>query len=108
GWAGQQRDDHAIPWAVAFGKLWPQTLLGGVLVATLALWRPEALPCVFVLIAGGLVLSIPLCVLSSWPSMGLPLRRIGIGRLPEETAPPTALRRRASLVAKPTDPVSAD
>jgi membrane glycosyltransferase len=108
GWGGQERDDHAIAWSTALGKLWPQTLLGVALVATLAVTRPTALPYILVLIAGGLVLAVPLCVLTSWPSVGLALRRIGIGRLPEETAPPAALRRRAASVAKPAAPLSAD
>jgi membrane glycosyltransferase len=108
GWTGQMRDDHTIPWSTALRKLWPQTLLGCAVLATFALTRPAALPLVFVLMAGGLVLSVPLCVLTSWPSVGLALRRIGIGRLPEETVPPDALARRASVVAKAADPVSAD
>jgi membrane glycosyltransferase len=108
GWGGQMRDDHAIPWSTAARKLWPQTLLGGGLLAIAAVSQPAALPYLFVLMAGGLVLAIPLCVLTSWPSVGLALQRLGIGCLPEETAPPDALTRRASAVPKPADPLSAD
>jgi membrane glycosyltransferase len=46
-----------------------------------------------VLLAGGLVLSIPLCVVTSWSWLGRLFTRIGIGRLPEETAPPGLLAR---------------
>jgi membrane glycosyltransferase len=42
---------------------------------------------------------VPLCVVTSWPSVGLAFKRIGIGRLPEETEPPAALDRRAALAA---------
>jgi membrane glycosyltransferase len=108
GWGGQMRDDHVVPWSMALRKLWPQTLLGGVLIATLAIRQPAALPYVLVLTAGGLILSVPFCLFTSWPSVGIALRRIGIGRLPEETVPPAALRRRTSSLAKPADPVSAD
>ena len=108
GWTGQIRDDHTVPWTTALRKLWPQTLLGSVLLVMLALTQPMTLPYLFVLMAGGLVLSIPLCVVTSWPSIGLALQRIGIGRLPEETAPPAALSRRTSSVARPADAVSAD
>jgi membrane glycosyltransferase len=108
GWAGQMRDDHAVAWRTAFGKLWPQTLLGIVIVTALALSQPSALPCMLILMAGGLVLSVPLCVLTSWQSVGLALQRLGVGRLPEETAPPAALGRRASPLLEATDPVSAD
>jgi membrane glycosyltransferase len=108
GWTGQIRDDHTIPWPTALRKLWPQTLLGAVLVTTLALSQPTALPYVFVPMAAGLILSVPLCVVTSWPAVGLALRRLAIGRLPEETAPPPALARRATSVLKPADPASAD
>jgi membrane glycosyltransferase len=57
------------------------------------------LPWVFVLIAGGPLLAVPLCVVTSWPSVGLALQLIGIGRLPEETDPPAALSRRAAFAA---------
>jgi membrane glycosyltransferase len=108
GWGAQRRDDHAIGWSMAFAKLWPQTLLGSVLVAALAVAQPSALPYVFVLIAGGLLLAVPLCVLTSRPSVGLALQRLGIGRLPEETAPPPALSRRASSVSALADPGAAE
>jgi membrane glycosyltransferase len=98
GWGAQLRDDHAIAWSTAVAKLWPQTLLGASGLAAVALSHPWALPYVFILIAGGLVLAVPLCVFTSWPSVGLALQRIGIGRLPEETDPPAALSRRAALV----------
>ncbi len=94
GWIGQLRDDHAIAWNVAVRELWPHTLLGGACVGLLAATHPAAIPFAL-LIAGGPLLSIPLCVVSSQPRLGLALTRIGIGRLPEETAPPEALRRLA-------------
>jgi membrane glycosyltransferase len=99
GWGVQLRDDHAIPWSMAFARLWPQTLLGAMGLGVVALSHPRALPWVFVLIAGGLVLAVPLCVVTSWPSVGRALSRIGIGRLPEETDPPAALSRRAAALA---------
>ncbi len=99
GWGAQLRDDHAISWSTAFARLWPQTLLGAGGLLAVALSHPMALPWVFVLIAGGLLLAVPLCVVTSWPRVGLALQRIGIGRLPEETDPPAALSRRAALAA---------
>src|SRR5262249_38830272 len=82
GWGGQVRDDHAIAWSTAFARLWPQTLLGAAGVAALALSHPAALPYVFLLVAGGPLLAVPLCVVTSWPKAGLVLQRLGIGRLP--------------------------
>jgi len=95
GWSEQVRESHAIAWSAALHKLWPQTVLGGATLAILAILQPAALPFVFVLLAGGLVLAVPLCVVTSWPWLGMAMARLGIGRLPEETAPPAPLRRLA-------------
>jgi membrane glycosyltransferase len=95
GWIGQRRDDHAIRWSTAFRLLWPHTLLGGASLAVLAALQPAALPYLVVLLAGGLVLSIPFCVVTSWPRFGRALARAGIGRLPEESVPPASLIRLA-------------
>ncbi|MBS0526222.1 MAG: glucans biosynthesis glucosyltransferase MdoH [Proteobacteria bacterium] len=99
GWRVQQRDDHSIGWATAFTRLWPQMLLGVLGLAVVAFTHPAALPYVFILVAGGPALAVPLCVVTSWPGVGLALQRIGIGRLPEETERPAALSRRAFLAA---------
>ena len=90
GWIGQMRDDHTIPLDVAFKQLWPHTALGLGSLGVLAATHPSAIPYAL-LIAGGPALSIPLCIVSAWPSVGSALARIGIGRLPEETSPPVAL-----------------
>ena len=95
GWIGQTRDDHTVAWPVALRQLWPQTALGAASLAIVATLQPAALPYLFVLLAGGLVLSIPLCVVTSWPRLGRAFVRLGIGRLPEETAPPSALKQLA-------------
>jgi membrane glycosyltransferase len=91
GWIGQTRDDHAVPWSVAARQLWPQTLLGLASLGLLAVTHPSAIPYAL-FIAGGLALSIPLAVVTARPSVGRAFARMGIGRLPEETAPPPALR----------------
>ena len=96
GWIGQTRDDHSVAWPIACRQLWPQTLLGGASLGIVGALQPAALPYLFVLLAGGLVLSIPFCVVTSWPWLGRAFARIGIGRLPEETVPPEALKRLAS------------
>ncbi|MEA2852068.1 MAG: rane glycosyltransferase, partial [Rhodospirillaceae bacterium] len=71
GWSEQVRESHAIAWSAALHKLWPQTVLGGATLAILAILQPAALPFVFVLLAGGLVLAVPLCVVTSWPWLGM-------------------------------------
>jgi len=90
-WAGQVRDDHSVSLGQAFRAFWPHTLLGVGALALLAATHPAALPYALFL-AGGLALSIPLAVITALPATGRLLTRLGIGRMPEETTPPTALR----------------
>jgi membrane glycosyltransferase len=91
GWGAQARDDHAVPPSLAFRKLWPQTLLGLSTVTVLGLTVPAAIPYAL-FIAAGPLLSIPLALITAWPGAGRALAYIGLGRLPEETAPPPELR----------------
>ncbi|HEX2216631.1 MAG TPA: glucans biosynthesis glucosyltransferase MdoH [Xanthobacteraceae bacterium] len=91
GWIGQARDDHAVPWSMAWRQLWPQTLLGSGAIAVLAFTAPVAIPYAL-FIAGGLLLAAALAVVTAMPAVGMALVRIGLGRLPEETSPPVALR----------------
>jgi membrane glycosyltransferase len=90
GWIGQMRDNHAIPWSQSLHQLWPHTALGFGCLGLTAATHPRAFVYVF-LLAGGPALSIPLAVFTARPAVGRFLMRIGIGRLPEETAPPRAL-----------------
>jgi membrane glycosyltransferase len=96
GWIGQTRDDHAVPFALALRNLWPHTLLGCGVIGPLALTHPQAVP-YSLFLAAGLALAIPLAVVTAFPAVGRTLARLGLGRLPEETAPPAAL----SLLALP-------
>ena len=91
GWIGQARDDHAVPWSMAWRQLWPQTALGAASLAVLAITAPAAIPYAL-FIAGGLLLAVPLAVVTAMPIVGAALVRIGLGRLPEETDPPPVLR----------------
>ena len=87
GWTVQARDDHQVPWSLAARQLWPHTLLGAASIAVLVPTVPAAIPYAL-FIAGGPLLSIPLAVVTASPVLGHVLTRLGIGRLPEETAPP--------------------
>jgi membrane glycosyltransferase len=86
GWGGQTRDDHAVPLPLAVARLWPQAALGWICIAALAVWAPAAIPSAL-LIAGGLALAAPLCVVTANRAVGAALVHAGIGRLPEETTP---------------------
>jgi membrane glycosyltransferase len=90
GWIGQTRDDHAVPFALAFRNLWPHTLLGWGVIGLLAMTHPAAIPYALIFAAGP-ALAIPLAVVTALPAVGRTLARVGVGRLPEETAPPAAL-----------------
>ncbi len=86
GWGGQVRDGHAVSLRVALRNLWPQTLFGLAVIGLLARAQPAALPYAL-LLAAGPALAIPFAMLTAWPRLGRLCARLGIGRLPEETAP---------------------
>ena len=90
GWLGQTRDDHAVPFTLALQNLWPHTLLGCAALGLLAVTQPAAIPYALFL-AGGPALAIPFAMMTAWPRLGSFAARIGIGRLPEETARSAAL-----------------
>jgi membrane glycosyltransferase len=89
-WMGQVRDDHIVPLGMALRDLWPQTLVGCVSLGLVALSQPWALPYIL-LLAGGPVFAAPFATITAWPVLGTLAARIGIGRLPEETATPEDL-----------------
>jgi membrane glycosyltransferase len=91
GWTVQVRSDHVVPISAAIEQFWPQTLVGFGTIIVLALTVPAAIPYAL-LIAGGLLLSVPFAVLTATPNLGRTLLRCGLGRLPEETSPPPDLR----------------
>ena len=60
------------------------------MILLLALTHPVAIPYALPL-AAGLALSIPLAVITAARPFSYALMRLGVGRLPEETAAPVAL-----------------
>jgi membrane glycosyltransferase len=90
GWIGQTRDDHAVPFTQALHNLWPHTLLGCAALVLLAVTQPAAIPYALFLAAGP-ALAIPFAMMTAWPLLGSFAARVGIGRLPEETARPAVL-----------------
>jgi membrane glycosyltransferase len=110
GWGGQTRDDHAVPFAFALARLWPQMLLGWSTIVLLAVTVPAAIPYAL-LIAAGLALAAPLAAVTANARVGAALTRLGVGQLPEENMPsaldalalPALARGRASR-SKPCSP----
>ncbi len=91
GWAAQTRDDHEVPWLLAFQHFWPHTLIGLLPLLVLTVTTPSAIPYAL-FIAAGPLLSIPLAVITASPALGRALIALGLDRLPEETEPPPELR----------------
>jgi membrane glycosyltransferase len=89
-WSAQARDDHVVPWSLAWRHLWPQTMMGLAPILLLAATVPTAIPYAL-FIAAGPLLSIPLAVATASPAWGRALVAAGIDRLPEETMPPPVL-----------------
>jgi len=89
-WSAQARDDHVVPWSLAWRHLWPQTIIGLAPIVLLAATAPSAIPYAL-FIAAGPLLSIPLAVATASPAWGRALVAAGIDRLPEETMPPPVL-----------------
>jgi membrane glycosyltransferase len=100
GWIGQVRDDHAVSFKSAVSSLWPQTLVGWVAIGLVLATQPAALPYIL-LLAGGPALAVPFAMLTAWPPLGRLAARIGIGRLPEETATPEELQLLALPAIRP-------
>ena len=91
GWGAQARDDHSIPLGTAIKQFWPHTILGLAGVSGLLMSHPHLLPYSFFAL-GGLVLSVPIAVLTSLPNFGATLIRYRLLSLPEEIHPPEALK----------------
>jgi membrane glycosyltransferase len=97
-WKGQRRGDGDETWATAASTYGTMTLLGVIwgLVAYMA--APSLLTWLSPVLAG-LLLAVPLAVLSSQPEIGRAAQRRGWFLIPEEIAPPVELRAAAAPLA---------
>ena len=89
-WTSQTRQSHAVPFRMAFAKLWPQTLFGCVVLAVAAVKAPNEIG-FFLLGTIGLIMAAPFAVVTASPWLGRLFARIGICHLPEEMDVPEAL-----------------
>jgi membrane glycosyltransferase len=89
-WNSQTRDSHAVPWRLAFAKLWPQTVAGCIVFGVVVLKSPHD---VWFALMGtaGMILAAPFAVATASPLIGRLFARAGIARLPEENHVPEAL-----------------
>jgi membrane glycosyltransferase len=89
-WESQKRTADGITWTEALRQHWGHTLVG--LIWGGAIWRLDPLTFWwFTPVMAGMVLSIPLSVLTSRVSLGQQARRVGLFLTPEETEPPPEL-----------------
>jgi membrane glycosyltransferase len=103
GWSPQNRADRGVALADAVRLLWPHTLFGMAVVGVLLATAPGAVLWALPWVAG-LLLAIPLCVLTAAPSFSAMLRLARVAATPEELL----ARARASLPVTGTDRPIAD
>jgi membrane glycosyltransferase len=89
-WGPQNRTADGLTWFQAIRQHWGHVVIG--LIWGTAIWRLDQ-PAFwwFAPVVAGMVLSIPLSVLTSRASIGGNARRLGLFVTPEETAPPPEL-----------------
>lgn len=85
-WSAQRRDAHGIRLGPALARLWPQTLVGVGAFAWMAHFGLGSAPLFSPFFVGAL-LAVPLAVVTAAPGLGRLVRRSGIWRTPDETAP---------------------
>jgi len=90
GWHAQTRSEHAVPLGAAVRVFWPHTILGIAIAAALtsispatALW---SLP-----VYGGLILAIPLTIVTSMPKLGRAMAAANALAIPEDLNPPAEI-----------------
>ena len=99
-WRAQPRGVRTVTWGEAVRSFWPQTLfglaLGGLFAAVLPGVLPWAAPVIL-----GLLLSVPLAVLTAAPALGRLSVATGLCDIPEDPHPPTALVRLEAMSWQP-------
>ena len=97
GWAAQQRDDGSLPLRAVVRLYWRHTLFGLFLGVAAYLVSPYLAAWMSPVVLG-LSLAVPLAALTARRDVGLWLRRLGLLLIPEEGAPPAALRRASEIL----------
>jgi membrane glycosyltransferase len=85
-WGAQRRAVHWVSPLAALRRLWPQTLFGAVGVAWFAHFSPPGAAFLSPFF-GFALLAVPIAVATSVPALGGLAARLGLWRIPEETAP---------------------
>ncbi len=96
GWQPQRRDDGSVPWGQTWRQYRGHTAAGLVLGIASYLVSPSLFLWMTPVVLG-LALSVPLATLTARRAAGHALRRLGLLRTPEETAPPPVLQQAEAL-----------
>ena len=96
GWETQRRDDGSVPLS-SLVRRYGGLGVFGALVGTLAYFVSPALAAWMSPVVLGMVLAIPVNVLTASPAIGQRLRQWGLLRIPEEVDPPPVLARAIEL-----------
>lgn len=94
-WEVQPRDGYRLSWRDAVRILWFETAFGAVLAGVVAFAHPAA-ALWFAPLCLGLLVAVPLALLTSSPGAEATFRRLGLCVLPEELRMPAELRRLAA------------
>ncbi len=94
GWNAQQRDGGAVPLRLVWRQYW-RFMLFGLLLAVAAYAVSPALFLWMTPVLAGLVLAVPLVVLTGSQGIGAGLRRLGVLRITEERMPSGVMIRAA-------------
>jgi membrane glycosyltransferase len=90
GWPAQPRGDRGMAWRQALARHTGHALLGIVTLAALGLLAPSYVPWILPVVAG-LLLSVPMAVISSRRGVGIAARKLRLFVTPEEGSPSTAM-----------------
>lgn len=89
-WGTQNRDADGTPWRYALQRQWGHMLVG-LLWGGLVFWLDEITFWWFLPVLAGMILALPLSVLTSRSNWGRRARQIGLFLVPEEVAPPAEI-----------------
>jgi membrane glycosyltransferase len=97
-WKSPQREDAATTWREAMVRHGPHTLLGVVWIGGVY-WLNPSFVWWLLPVAGALIVSIPVSVYTSRPSLGRRLRVKGLFVIPEELHPPREIQTVMAVAA---------
>lgn len=98
GWKAQRRDDGSIPLREVARRHSLHTLFGVVLAVAAYAVSPTVLAWMAPVVLG-LILAIPVSVITGWQGVGTTVRKLGLLATPEEITPPAVLRRATELTS---------